>query len=210
MRTVVGLATVLLCCGSLCAQYRANVFGSSNVITGSVPGVVFPGGAPGAHIGAPRTLNFNGTTARRSITGSYVYAYPVYVGSYGSVYDASSYGYGTGAPQTSQQPNITIIMPPQQAPVAASPYDAPARPQMTVVEPAPAAQSEDSTPEPTRYLLAFKDHTIYSAIAYWVDGDTLHYFTSGNTHNQVSVSLIDRAMTERLNKDAGVDVKLPK
>ena len=59
------------------------------------------------------------------------------------------------------------------------------------------------------YLIAFKDHTIYSAVAYWVDGDTLHYFTTGNTHNQVSVSLIDRDLTERLNKEMGIDFKLP-
>jgi hypothetical protein len=45
-------------------------------------------------------------------------------------------------------------------------------------------------------------------VAYWVDGDTIHYFTSGNTHNQASVSLIDRALTRRLN-EGGLDVKLP-
>jgi hypothetical protein len=42
-----------------------------------------------------------------------------------------------------------------------------------------------------------------------VDGDTLHYFTSGNTHNQASVSLVDRDLTERLNKESGVEVRLP-
>ena len=62
----------------------------------------------------------------------------------------------------------------------------------------------------TGYLIAFKDHTIYSAVAYWVDGETLHYFTSGNNHNQVSLSLIDRELTERLNKEKGAEVKLPR
>jgi endonuclease YncB( thermonuclease family) len=70
-------------------------------------------------------------------------------------------------------------------------------------------EEPDSTAEPSHYLIAFKDHTIYSAVAYWVDGDTLHYFTSANTHNQVSLSLIDRDLTERLNKESGLDVKLP-
>jgi len=46
-------------------------------------------------------------------------------------------------------------------------------------------------------------------VAYWVDGDTLHYFTSGNTHNQVSLSLIDRDLTQRLNKESGLEVNLP-
>ena len=40
-------------------------------------------------------------------------------------------------------------------------------------------------------------------------GDTLHYFTSSNIHNQVSISLIDRQLTERLNKELGIDFKLP-
>jgi hypothetical protein len=44
---------------------------------------------------------------------------------------------------------------------------------------------------------------------YWVDGDTLHYLTAGNVHNQVSLSLVDRPFTERLNKEAGVEVNLP-
>jgi endonuclease YncB( thermonuclease family) len=71
----------------------------------------------------------------------------------------------------------------------------------------PAAEAAPS--EPQQYLLAFKDHTIYAALAYWVDGDTLHYFTSGNTHNQVSLSLVDKALTERLNREAGTEVRLP-
>jgi hypothetical protein len=59
-------------------------------------------------------------------------------------------------------------------------------------------------------LIAFKDHTIYSAVAYYVEGDTLHYFTEGNVHNQVSVSLVDRQLTEQLNRERNVDVRLPK
>ncbi|HUE22893.1 MAG TPA: hypothetical protein VMQ86_14500, partial [Bryobacteraceae bacterium] len=59
------------------------------------------------------------------------------------------------------------------------------------------------------YLIAFKDHTIYSAVAYYAEGDTLHYFTSGNVHNQVSLSLVDRQLTEQLNRDRNVTVRLP-
>ena len=63
--------------------------------------------------------------------------------------------------------------------------------------------------DPPQYLLAFKDHSIYTAVAYWVDGDTLHYFTTGNIHNQASISLLDRELTERLNRELGIDFKLP-
>jgi endonuclease YncB( thermonuclease family) len=68
---------------------------------------------------------------------------------------------------------------------------------------------EEPRSEPDQFLIAFRDKSIYSAIAYWVDGDTLHYFTAGNTHNQASVSLVDRELTAKLNQESGREVKLP-
>ena len=74
-------------------------------------------------------------------------------------------------------------------------YDAPGR--------EPASNSNDDGTD--YYLIAFKDHSIYSAFAYWVDGDTLHYVTPQRVHNQVSVALVDRELTDKLNRgrDAG-------
>ena len=46
-------------------------------------------------------------------------------------------------------------------------------------------------------------------MAYWVDGDTLHYFTSGDTHKQVPLSMLDRDLTDRLNRESGTELKLP-
>ena len=112
-----------------------------------------------------------------------------------------------GQPQQ-QQPNVIVILPqgqgPQGAPVPQSQslYEPPAR---SSAEPLSITADDQAT----HYLIAFKDHTVYSAVAYWVDGDTLHYFTTGNTHNQVSLSLVDRPLTEKLNKDSGLEVKLP-
>jgi hypothetical protein len=68
---------------------------------------------------------------------------------------------------------------------------------------------ENSSQESTAFLIAFKDHTIYAAVGYWVEGDTLHYITSGNTHNQVSLDLVDRELSSRLNGERGVDFLLP-
>jgi endonuclease YncB( thermonuclease family) len=78
--------------------------------------------------------------------------------------------------------------------------------------PAPASEqpaSADTGDTATHYLIAFKDHSIYSAVAYWVDGDTLHYFTTGSTHNQVSLSLVDRDLTRQLNAQSGLQLNLP-
>ena len=76
-------------------------------------------------------------------------------------------------------------------------------------------QSQVTPPETTvaeespTFLIAFKDHTIYAAIAYWVEGDTLHYVTNQSTHNQVSLDLVDRELSDRLNRERQVDFRLP-
>jgi len=79
-----------------------------------------------------------------------------------------------------------------------------------VYEPAPAPSAAPTpTEENPTYLIAFKDHTIYAAVAYWVEGETLHYVTKQNTHNQVSLDLIDRELSLRLNRERSVDFRLP-
>jgi hypothetical protein len=75
--------------------------------------------------------------------------------------------------------------------------------QQAAAEPAPAP-AENPT-----YLIAFKDHTIYAAVAYWVEDSTLHYVTNQNTHNQVSLDLVDRELSDRLNRERSVDFRLP-
>lgn len=168
----------------------------------------------GRRVGVNGVNGGNGARVPRSnATG--VYYYPLFVGGYG--YGYPGYGYGDVPADGSQQqpaPNVTVIYPPAPAPVIVSPYtgdssQAPVRPHMYEM---PGPQQDDTSaapPEATHYLIAFKDHTIYSATNYWVDGDTLHYFTSGNTHNQVSLSLVDRDLTLRLNKESGNDISLP-
>ena len=42
-----------------------------------------------------------------------------------------------------------------------------------------------------------------------VDGIKLHYFTAGNVHNQASLSLVDRDLTARLNKESGMEIPTP-
>lgn len=145
----------------------------------------------------------------------YLYPVPVYAGGY------SDYGYGNGYPPP-EQPEGN---PPQQMPQViinqnfipehANPviheysedssggihiYEAPGR------EPADTS-ADDNT---SFYLIAFKDHSIYSAFAYWVEGDTLHYVTPQRVHNQASLSLVDRELTEKLNRNQRLPVKLPK
>ena len=230
-------AVVFLTIGAL-AQTTTRSFGSvvfPGGTSATTPGVsrnfgsvVFPGGSnvPAVHtppviVGAPRSgfrpaASPAGQNFHRPVTGSrgnrgntFVYAYPVFVG---GGYENSFVG---GEPQ--------MAPPAQSMPTMAYPAE-PARPVIIQVGPeypsramsayqptmpaAPAA-SDDQSASSERYLLAFKDHTVYSAVAYWFDGDTLHYFTSGNVHNQASVSLLDRELTTRLNKELGIDFRMP-
>jgi hypothetical protein len=60
----------------------------------------------------------------------------------------------------------------------------------------------------TIYLIAFKDQSIQAAYACWVEGNTLHYVTVQGSHNRATLDLIDRDLSDRLNRDRGVDFPL--
>jgi endonuclease YncB( thermonuclease family) len=137
-----------------------------------------------------------------------MFGYPVYVGGYSE----SSYPAEPAPPQPQPDATATDASQPAQPVIqyfGADNAQDPTTPVASATADLQPAEEPDSIAEPSHYLIAFKDHSVYSAVAYWVDGDTLHYFTSGNTHNQVSVSLVDRDLTERLNKESGLEVKLP-
>jgi hypothetical protein len=57
-------------------------------------------------------------------------------------------------------------------------------------------------------FIAIKGH-VCTAIAYWVQGDTLHYITAQGSHNQVSLVLVDRQTSAKLNAGRLVKLVLP-
>jgi hypothetical protein len=59
------------------------------------------------------------------------------------------------------------------------------------------------------YLIAYKDHEVFPALAYWVEDKTLHYVTTQNTHNQASLDLIDLPLTKSLNQRNDVPFTIP-
>jgi hypothetical protein len=239
MKTLSGFCVALLVTTGLFAQNRSGFVrsgsitrGAGNVVlpggTSAMPGiqrttgnVVYPGGG-GLQIGVPNTVPARPNLVAPGSGGGHhrrrsnVYAYPVYVGGnmYGSYYGEPA-GYVEPPPPVAgpQQPNVTVIYPPPAAPVIVNqfgPDQYATGPATRIFEtPRNQAAAEEPAAEPEYYLIAFKDRSIYSAVAYWVDGETLHYFTAGNKHNQVSVSLVDRELTMKLNSDAGREVKLP-
>jgi hypothetical protein len=151
--------------------------------------------------------------SHRSVYG-YPLAWPVVVG--GLYYDPSY--------ADQQPPNITIVMPPQ-----------PSTPPLTINQSFPPESSKDVLPEhgpgaagasassdrqnqpaasaaqDERALLfvALKDSSVYTAVAYWVEDGTLHYTTPQDHHNQVSLDLVDRELTARLNAGSDGGLRLP-
>jgi hypothetical protein len=203
----------------------ANPWG--NVVTPAIPqgaAALASGNRYGSLIGgfggygvSGRGYGGSGRGSGRS-RSSGIYAYPVYVGGYGY-----GNGYGNGYPPdqgappaqdsgagNGQGPAPVIInqyfgTPP---PNPDAPPDAGSSSTFHYYQ-SPVSADNAPAADPSYYLIAFKDHSVYSAIAYYTDGDTLHYFTPGNVHNQVSLSLVDRQLTEQLNHQHNVDVHLP-
>jgi hypothetical protein len=224
MRVIGAAIIAFLAIGPIAAQqHNGSAVGFGNVVFPGL-GHAPTGGNPFGNVVHPGIPSSGSNSVRRSsVLGTS--AFPIYVGGYGYGY-GSGYGYGTGygngydpSQGGQQQPNVTVVYPPAQPPVVINQYLGAAPPDqgqgsdtasnMRLYQ-APSNVADASAPEASYYLIAFKDHTIYSAVAYYVEGDTLHYFTEGNVHNQVSISLVDRQLTEQLNHERNVDVRLSK
>jgi len=213
------LLAVLFTGGVLSAQVGGRAAGGVVFANpGGYGNVAYPGtGRPQAPVpfanslgatvaGQPIPLRNGSGSGRRGTVGAY--GYPVFVG--GGYYDQSAY-----APQQ-QQPNITIINNPPAvtAPAVvinqnfAAPPPVEDSPTETthIFQSAPrreldaAASDPNAVPAPHYFLIAYKDHSVYSALAYWIEDKTMHYVTPQQTHNQASLDLIDVDFTKKLNQ----------
>ncbi len=72
-----------------------------------------------------------------------------------------------------------------------------------------AAQRSAANDQPTIYLIALRDHSIVQALGYWMEGSTLHYVSAEHTLNQLSIDLVDRDLSQRLNDERGLEFRLP-
>lgn len=59
------------------------------------------------------------------------------------------------------------------------------------------------------FLIALNDSTIFTASAYWVEQGTLNYLTPSGDHNQVSMDLVNRELSRRLNEERDMTFGLP-
>jgi hypothetical protein len=111
---------------------------------------------------------------------------------------------GNEAPPQPPAPPVTIVFPP------ASPAPDGNRTGNPPPEVAPAKQCvQPPAPEPPHVLIALENGWVYAAVAYWVDNGTLHYVTTGGQHNQVSLELVNRRISARLNQGSQMPFVLP-
>jgi hypothetical protein len=163
-------------------------FGGGRVGTGGAGGGRFYGGGRGSVVYVP-----------------YAVGVPVY----------ADYGGASAYPQQVQQAPPQVIINQNFISETARPvvreYASDPGGGIRVYEPQQRVNAETAPPaeENPTYLIAFKDHTIYAALAYWVEDGTLHYVTNQNTHNQVSLDLVDHELSNRLNRERSVDFRLP-
>jgi hypothetical protein len=111
-----------------------------------------------------------------------------------------------GNPNSGQDQPVVIVnqyFRPDQAPAVSS-----TAPDPTNVAPAPTV-SANNKPDQPYFLIAMKDTTIYAASAYWVENNTLNYVTLQGNENRVSLDLVDRELSSRLNRDRSVAFGLP-
>ena len=223
----VGVVMKLLMVGGLIGCLAAGVWAQPRRTYGSRSGfgnVVFPGTGNAPRLGHPLSIVDPTFAGRLSATIS---GFPPYTGApvgarrtrwaaplWPAYYPLFIGGYYP--PALDPTPNVVIYQPPQPAaPVVinqyfgseAAPkpaeestvrtYEAPVR---TPAEPAEASLS---------FLIATKDRSVFSAAAYWVEGDELHYVTPRGKHEHLPLAKVDRELSEKLNENHKVQFRLP-
>ena len=227
----------IVCCAGLFAQNHSGTgpirpgaptfTNNGNILHPGIPGNVsiMPTTPSGGNHGHPGTGN-RGGRANYPVYAGGVYGYGVSgfsTGGYTTVYNPPPGTYdpifGVYSPEAGGYP----YQPPAQTPVVVINQNFQpevVRPQIidytNSILPPPGPQAsqpnsanvsvEGDTP---LILIAMKDHTIYPALAYWIQGDTVNYVMAGGAVNHVSLAQIDRELSAKLNAERRPDFKLP-
>src|SRR6185295_9315897 len=96
-------------------------------------------------------------------------------------------------PRTEVERGQVRVNPPSPRPAAPKPPAA--KPSEAVV-----AERMEAATKPTLTLLTFKDSTVVAAIAYWQQGDQLHFVTNNYAKRVVPVATLDKEATEQINR----------
>jgi len=143
------------------------------------------------------------------------YGYPFWPGwGFGYSYWPGYYDYGYSPyyyPYNSYDPspNTTVIYPAPDPPAPSTGYAERANPVVGQYDQYGQEVKASSSGGAPIYLLAFTDHAIRAAAAYWVDGQTLHYVTLEHEQKQAPLDTVDRGLSLQLNRERRVPFSLP-
>jgi hypothetical protein len=195
-------------------------------------GIARPLGGIASSFRFGQNQNFRGRSGPRSGVYALPYAYSVYVPSYfDALGDQGYYPPVVVPPPSAVAGNPPVIINqffgsqdsgpgfgpgvvPNGVPGPVDPNGNPVYPS-TGPQPPPAAgvnapqPGDPLGPAQNYYLIAYKDHSVYAVLAYWLEGNTLNYVTVQNTHNQASLNLIDLDLTKTLNQARSIPFSLP-
>jgi hypothetical protein len=176
----------------------------------------------GAAVIVPYPVYYGGYYGGAGAYGSYDPSAAGYAPGYGSGYYGSGYADDGSQASGAGMPSVVINQNfvPQQSNPQVREYTGDQPPQqqdqsgLKLYQAPPShpyadAQRAANSDQPTIYLIAFRDHTIVQALGYWMQGSTLHYVSAEQTLNQVSIDLVDRDLSQRLNDERGLDFRLP-
>jgi len=134
--------------------------------------------------------------------GGYPMFYPTF-GPLGTSYDQPAYDQPAGPPDQTANPPVVINQ--NFGPASQSGEERPTIQSYS----APSAPRPEPSEDQPLFFIGLTDDSVYTAVAYWVEGGTLNYITPQGRHNQVSLSLIDRETTARLNRGSKFQLHLP-
>jgi len=182
-------------------------------------------GFHGGNVGGFHNGGFHNNFNRFGFRGFYNYGYyPAFYGSwwdpfwyndsYPSSYDYPYAGYASypyGGYASGTPPVVIVNSTPYGYPAAPAVEYEPAPPVIVQPPQPPAASAlpQSGKYDEQLYLVAFRDGVIRPAVAYWVEGTTLHYVTMDHEQKQTPLTSVDRGLSERLNRERNVPFRLP-
>ena len=195
----------------------------------STPGfgrILFPGGTPANQnaspfgrilfpgTGAPAATRTTATTPAPTVPhpghgGAGLIPYPVYFtgGNY-LQYDPPQAPLASNYTSTPQVPDAAVVIVNQYFRPDGQPDPVQSVTAAPPVRETPRVTAENQDKD-IIFLIAMKDHTIYAASAYWVEDNTLSYITVQGSQNSASLDLVDRQLSQRLNRNRNVAFGLP-
>jgi hypothetical protein len=125
-------------------------------------------------------------------------ALPLFLGDFG-------YGYGGYEPAPSvvmlQQPALYVLVPPAPS--------VPLKSEIHEYQQPAAVPAPPTADEAQAFAIVLKDGSVHSAVAVTVQASAIYYVDPDGSHRLVSLELVDREATGRLNREHRLRLQLP-